>query len=397
MTQLESRRAFLRKSAALSSLAVCHGLVGRRALAEERSANEKLNIAFVGTANQARFSIDNLKNQNIVALCDVDDVYLAKAASDFPQAKTYADFRKMLEQPDIEAVAVCTPDHTHAPATLMALRMGKHVYCEKPLTHTVAEARLVAQEAAKAKKATQMGTQIHATDNYRRVVEIIQSGAIGRVAEVHTWVGNGWQGAHPLTDRPGESAVHWDLWLGPAACDLSIPLYSVDVALVLGFRRRRHGRHGLSSHGSALLGFGIARADERRGRGAACRCRVVPHGTGRGLSVSARGDGPPVKLTFYSGESIPTAILGQPTKVDGSLFIGDKGMLVAGYSNWKLLPEGEFAGYKPPEPTIARFDRPPCRMGQGLQGRQPDDVQFRLRRRADRSGAVGERFVSLGQ
>ena len=218
MPHHSTRREFLRRSAAFGSLAAGYGLFGRSLVAEERSANEKLNVAFVGTANQARFSIDNLKNQNIVALCDVDDGFLAKAANDFPQAKTYVDFRKMLEQPDINAVVVATADHTHAPATVPACGWGKHVYCEKPLTHTVGEARLVAQEATKAKRATQMGTQIHASDNYRQAVEIIQSGAIGPVREVHTWIGNGWNGAKSFTDQPPtESSVHWDLWLGPAA------------------------------------------------------------------------------------------------------------------------------------------------------------------------------------
>src|SRR5207244_2753038 len=127
------------------------------------------------------------------------------------------DFRKLLEQPGIDAVVVSTADHVHAPASAMAMKMGKHCYCEKPLAHNVYEARVVAETAKKMKVATQMGTQIHAEDNYRRVVELVQAGAIGPVRDVHVWCGKTWSGG----DRPREtpevpSYLHWDLWLGPA-------------------------------------------------------------------------------------------------------------------------------------------------------------------------------------
>ena len=142
---------------------------------------QKLNIACIGTANRAAGDIDELKHENIVALVDVDKNYLDRAAANFPTARTYADYREMLEKEadKIDAVMVGTPDHHHAPATIRAIRAGLHVYCEKPLTHTVQEARVVAEAAKELGVATQLGTQIHAGDNYRRVVEIIQSGAIG--------------------------------------------------------------------------------------------------------------------------------------------------------------------------------------------------------------------------
>src|SRR5262249_39219045 len=125
--------------------------------------------------------------------------------------------RKMLDQKGLDAVLVATPDHVHAPATLAALRAGLHVFCEKPLTHTVEEARLVAETAAKHKRITQMGTQIHAGDNYRKVVEIIQSGAIGNIREVHTWTGANYGGKQrPKKSEDVPEGFHWDLWLGPA-------------------------------------------------------------------------------------------------------------------------------------------------------------------------------------
>src|SRR5207249_2973142 len=131
----------------------------------------KLNIGCIGVGGRGKGDIDGVKGENIVALCDVDRTSLEKAAKMFPKASTYDDFRKMLEQKDIDAVTVATPDHMHAPASMMAMKLGKHVYCEKPLTHSVYEARLMRETAAKYKVATQMGTQGHAYAKLRRVVE----------------------------------------------------------------------------------------------------------------------------------------------------------------------------------------------------------------------------------
>ncbi|MFO0263405.1 MAG: Gfo/Idh/MocA family protein, partial [Planctomycetota bacterium] len=136
-----------------------------------------------------------------------------------PQAKKFRDYRELFDKEanNIDAVVVSTADHTHAPATSVALQLGKHVYCEKPLTHTVAEARTIAELAARAKVATQMGTQIHAEANYRRVVELVRSGAIGKVTEVFTWCNKGWSdGRFQPSANPAPANLDWDLWLGPA-------------------------------------------------------------------------------------------------------------------------------------------------------------------------------------
>ena len=193
------RRDFLKVSGA-GFAAISGGVWSQLAAAESKSPNEKLNIACVGTANRAAADIDGVQGENIVALCDVDKNYLDRAAARFPGARTYADYREMIDKETgkVDAVVVGTADHNHAPATIRAIRAGMHAYCEKPLTHTVQEARIIAEAAKKHNVATQMGTQIHAGDNYRRVVEIIQSGAIGDVTEVHVWVGKGWGGG----DRP---------------------------------------------------------------------------------------------------------------------------------------------------------------------------------------------------
>ncbi|HZU34499.1 MAG TPA: Gfo/Idh/MocA family oxidoreductase, partial [Gemmataceae bacterium] len=194
-----------------------------RAVAKKKpAANERLHVGVIGTANQAAYDWSNVAaaGAEIVALCDVDERMLGKAWERFPKAPVFTDYRQLLDQKGIDAVIVATPDHMHALATVAALESGRHVYCEKPLTHTVAEARLVARTAAKYKRVTQMGTQIHAGENYRRVVELIQTATIGPVREVHVWVGTSWGGgSHP--DRPHETppiprGLHYDTWLGPA-------------------------------------------------------------------------------------------------------------------------------------------------------------------------------------
>jgi len=201
------------------------------------------------------------KSENIVALCDVNANNLNAAGQRFPMARKHVDFRKMFDDAKgFDAVVVSTCEHTHAFATMLALKAGKHVYCEKPLTHGTWEARMIREEAARAKVATQMGIQIHATENYRRVVEIIQSGAIGPVKETHVWVGRAWGWQSPddakrnndivhVLDRPKESqpvpaGLDWDLWLGPA------PARPFNCHLIRSIFR---GRSGI---GGGILGMG---------------------------------------------------------------------------------------------------------------------------------------------
>src|SRR5436309_8768298 len=154
-----NRRTFI-KSASVLGAGVWLGI--ERGFCSGKSANDRLNIGIIGTANRAEENIAGVKSQNIAALCDIDQNFLDDVAGDFPKAKTYTDFRKLLEHPGLDAVVVSTADHTHGVATLLALQAGKHVYCEKPLTHTVKEARAVSEATARYKLATQMGTQIHA-------------------------------------------------------------------------------------------------------------------------------------------------------------------------------------------------------------------------------------------
>lgn len=355
MSQPVNRREFLSRSA-LTGAALGAGVWSSRAFAESPSPNEKLHVAMIGTAHQARFSIDNVKSQNIVALCDIDDKYLAQAKADFPAAKTYNDFRKMLEQPGIEAVVVATPDHIHAPATAAALHLGKHVYCEKPLTHTVSEARAIAELAAKMKVATQMGTQIHAGENYRRVVEIIRSGAIGPVKEVHTWAGRAWGGYKlPKSNPPVPPNIHWDLWLGPARERPYNPCYMPETWR--GWWDFGGGNIGdMACHHMDLPFWAL---DLRHPISVTAEGPPVdPNSCPLGLIVhyeyAARGDLPPVKLTWYDGTKIPEAIHGHRTGGGGNLFVGEKGELWADYGRYRVFSKEYFWDYIPPKPTIPR-------------------------------------------
>ncbi|MHC4192792.1 MAG: Gfo/Idh/MocA family protein, partial [Planctomycetota bacterium] len=181
-----SRRDFLASTAAVAAFTIVprHVLGGPGRTAP----SEKLNIAAIGSGGKGRGDIGGVRSENIVALCDVDDKKAADTFNDFPKAKKYRDFRKMLEkEKNIDAVIVATPDHTHAVATMMAIKMGKHVYTEKPLTHSIYEARQLAKAARKAKVATQMGNQGHSGKGNRLICEWIRDGAIGPVREVHAW------------------------------------------------------------------------------------------------------------------------------------------------------------------------------------------------------------------
>lgn len=353
-----NRREFLRQ-AGLLGVAGALGLEGcasapRRIL----SPNEKLNLGVIGTNHRARENIKEVMGENIVALCDIDDNYLAEAHKMFPSAKTYNDFRKLLDQGDLDAVVVATPDHIHAPATLMAMERGLPVYCEKPLTHTVREARLVAELAARKKLPTQMGTQIHAGENYRRVVEVIQAGAIGPVTEVYVWVGKNWavEGNRPKETPPVPKNIHWDLWLGPAPERPYNPTY-----IPQSWRRWWDFGSGtlgdMACHYMDLpfwaLGLRYPLTVEAKGP------QVHPEGAPHDLTVRyefpARGAQPPVKLTWMDDTLRPAKLKEHklPVWESGVLFIGSKGMMLADYNQYKLYPEKDFAGYVPPPKTIA--------------------------------------------
>lgn len=326
--------------------------------AENRSPNEKLNIAGIGVGGQGAWNIGNCAGENVVALCDVDDRRAKGSFERFPQAKKYRDFRKLLDEMgnQIDAVLVGTPDHIHAPAAVAAMRMGKHCYCEKPLAHTVAEVRMMIELANKNKLATQMGTQIHAGTNYRRVVELVQSGAIGPVSEVHVWHPVSYGGGDRPTDTPPvPPELDWDLWLGPAPVRPYHPCY------LPGTWRSwwDFGSGGLGDFGCHYMDLPFWALKLRHPTTVETEGPPLhPERTSPGLIVRyefpARGDLPPVKMTWYDGGKRPSFLAERKIPEWGAavLFIGQKGMLIADYGNHKLLPEDQFAGFKRPDPTI---------------------------------------------
>jgi predicted dehydrogenase len=328
------------------------------ALGALKSPNEKLNIAGIGVGGQGGWDIGNCASENIVALCDVDDRRAAGSFVRFPKAKRFRDFRKMLEQMDhqIDAVVVGTPDHTHAPPAMMAMRMGKHCYCEKPLAHSVHEVRAMIELANSKKLVTQMGTQIHAEANYRRVVELVQSGAIGPVSEVHVWhpVSYGGNG-RPKETPPVPKGLDWDLWLGPAPDRPYHPCY------VPGTWRSwwDFGSGGLGDFGCHYMDLPFWALKLRHPTTIeADGPPVQAENTSPGLIVRyefpARENLPPVTMTWYDGGKRPELPVSQKVPAWGAavLFVGRSGMLIADYGRHKLLPESQFAGFQPPPKTI---------------------------------------------
>jgi predicted dehydrogenase len=325
------------------------------------SPNERLNIAAIGATNRGAANISAVATQNIVAIADVDAELLEKGAQGYPMARKYRDFRDMLdkEADRIDAVVVSTPDHTHAPAAAMALRLKKHVYCEKPLTHTVYEARVLADLARKNNLVTQMGTQIHAGDNYRRVVELIEQKVIGTVSEVHVWVPVIWSDAK---FEPAEQPPHldWNLWLGPAP---ERP-YSKGIHPFYWRRFWEYGSGGLGDFGCHYLdlvhwALKLRHPTRITARGPEVDPVSCPPWLEVEYEYPARGDLPPVKVTWYDGghqpEILKTLRDGEGKLLEwraGQLFIGTQGMLISDYSRHLLLPVDKFANFKRPDPYI---------------------------------------------
>lgn len=353
------RRSFLSVSGAIASSLFVSGAPAR----PTRNPLEKLNIACIGTANRARDDINGVVHENIVALCDVDCDYLDRAASWFVEnghtrPALFRDYRNMLASAadSFDAVVIGTPDHHHAPATIRALRAGKHVYCEKPLTHTVAEARLVAETARDMGVATQLGTQIHAEPNYRRCVEIIQSGAIGDVTEAHVWVNKDWGGGErPATADVAPDSLDWDRWLGPAP---SRP-FAAGRYHPANWRRWWDFGQGtlgdMACHYMDLPFWALKLRHPTRceAEGPEPHPETCPLGMIVRYEFPAREDMPAVQLTWYDGDMIPKKIHDQPVPANGIMFVGTEGMMFASYTNYRLFPVEKFAGFTPPAPSIA--------------------------------------------
>jgi predicted dehydrogenase len=386
-----NRRRFIYYSTIAASAAAITGCssFGRKRVV---SPNEKLNVASIGVGGKGSSDLDGAaEGQNVVALCDVDENTLNKAAKKYPKAKLYRDYRKMLdEQKDIEAVTVSTPDHNHFHASMMAIQRGKHVYCQKPLTHSIWEARQLTEAARKHKVATQMGNQGHCHQGNRELCEIIWSGAIGDISEVHCWTNRPiWpQGMNrPSGSDPVPANLDWDLWIGPA------PMRPFKASWPADERPeyKRAGRavyHPFSWRGWWDFGCGalgdmgchvmdgpnwslglnnptsveIVDSSELFDESAPA-WSILRYEFPERKSEAANRTMPPVRLTWYDGGKMPQ----RPPEMEknfpesGSLFIGSKGKIVADTygMNLNILPESKMKNFVKPPQIIPRIPTHP--------------------------------------
>ncbi len=374
----KSRRVFMKSAGAAAAFTI----VPRHVLGGSgyTPPSDKLNIAGIGVGGMGKNNIRACETENIVALCDVDDEYSAEVYKKYPDAGVYTDYRNMLEkQKDIDAVIVATPDHSHAVTALAAMELGKHVYVQKPLTHSVNEARALTEAAKKYKVATQMGNQGHSGEGARLVCEWIWDGAIGHVRQVHAWTNRPVWPQGVEVDRPSEQpktpeTLNWDLWIGPAPMRPYHPIY-------LPAKWRAwwdFGTGALGDMGCHILDP-VAWALKLKYCESVEACtsaywhgffqrttplnETYPRSTIVRFQYPARDGMPPVKLTWWDGGLMPP----RPDEMEpgrrmgdndgGVLFIGDKGTIMCGCygRNPRLVPETAMKAYDRPEKTIPRI------------------------------------------
>ena len=346
-----NRREFLGTAAAVAAFT----FVPKRVLGStgQSSANNKLNIAGIGVGGQGAVDIKGVESENIAFLCDVDLARAADTIKRYPNAKVYRDFRVMLEKEakNIDAVVIGAPDHIHAPAAIMAMKMGKHVYCEKPMGHSIYDVRRMTAVARETKVVTQMGNQGHAGEGLRLYWEYIHAGAIGTVKEVHVWTDRAgtpqrawWpQGiGRPQGSEPVPETLDWDLWLGPAR--------------YRPYAKFSDGRGGMTTYapfnwrgwfdfGCGAMGdMAVHNADPAffaldldapiavEAETSEVNDETYPVWNIIRYEFPAQGDRPAVKMTWYDGAKLPP----RPAELEadrqlganGILFIGDKGTLM---------------------------------------------------------------------
>jgi len=400
-----TRRTFLKGTAA-GGLGFLFLRDSRLAFAYE--ANEKLNIAIIGAGGKGRSNLDSVSGENIVALCDVDARRAGESFEKYPQAKRFTDFRRMLDKmhKEIDAVVVSTPDHTHAVAALMAMKMGKHCYCEKPLTHSIYEARLMGETARRHKVATQMGNQGTAGNGLREAVEVIRAGCIGQVRDVHIWSNRPvWaQGlARPTEIQEIPKDLEWDLWLGPAE---SRPYHSAYLPFVWrGWKAFGTGAIGdMGCHTMNLTYMALqldnpisVEAETFDGTDESYPKRSIVRYT-----FPARGNMPPCRLTWYDGGLKPPAYVlpGREMPGSGCVMMTDKGILFSpddyGWT-YHLIPEENFADLKKPEPTLPRSPGHYVEWINACKGGQPAMSNFDYATGLTEMALLGNLAVLVGE
>ncbi|MFH1923771.1 MAG: Gfo/Idh/MocA family oxidoreductase [Planctomycetota bacterium] len=375
MSGSTTRRDFLKKTTLAAGAAATMSLVPRHVLGGPRQIppSEKMNVAGIGIGGMGAGNLRNLESENIVALCDVDPNHAAGTVKRYPNAKFFTDYREMLDaQTDIDGVVIATPDHTHAVISMAAIRSGKHVYCQKPLTHDVYEARMLAQAAKEAKVATQMGVQGHSGEGLRQICEWIWGGLIGEVREVDAWCSltyypwghAGWSSSwsqRPKETPPIPEGMNWDLWIGPASMRPYHRAYHPATwrcwwdfgSGMMGDR----GAHTFDPIFSALKLPAPTSID-------ATTCGNTPEVHPLSAIVTyefpARDAMPPVTLTWYEGTRPP-----RPADLEdgrqmpaegGMLFKGTEGTIMAGVygQSPRIIPEEKMQKAVLPEKTIPR-------------------------------------------
>lgn len=376
-----TRRAFL---ATATTSAVATGCATRvntaRVVPGKISPNEKLNIAGIGVGGMGKGNLAACREENIVALCDVDHGHAGKILDTYPSATRYHDFRKMFdaEANKIDGVIIATPDHTHAVIAMAAIGLGKHVYCQKPLAHSLHEVRKVTEAARAAGVQTQMGNQGHSSEQIRRLKEWIMDGAIGPVHEVHAWsdrpVGGDPWSDFPLMGRPKETppvpeSLHWDLWLGPAPERPYHPVYH--PLTWRGFYDFGTGPlgdmgcHILDPAFWALeLGHPTSVQATTTHHDPAVSAETYPRASIVRYQFPARGKMPPVKLTWFDGRLKPPVPAdfppGEELGGNGAIFLGEKGTIVHGShgaSSLTLYPASLRESYEQPPRRLPRVEQ----------------------------------------
>jgi predicted dehydrogenase len=364
-----SRRQLLKAAGAVAAFTI----VPRHVLGQGQTPpSEKLQMACIGVGGRGRANVNGVKGENVIALCDVDERRAAETFQAFPQVRRFRDYRKMFDalDKDIEAVTVATPDHTHAVIALEAIRRGKHVYCEKPLAHSIYEVRRLMQAAHEHQVVTQLGNQGHSFDTIRMFCEWIWDGAIGSVTEVHATCGS----VHcRVKDLPRLKEEHevppeldWDLWLGPAQWRRYHPLY-------LPGTWRSWMPFGCGTIGDwtchvvdpvfwALdLGAPKTVRAEVTGYDPKAHADTFPMGTVVTYEFAAKGRRGPVKLVWFDGVQTPPRPQeleeGRKIPRTGAIVIGAKGKIMYGShgaGSARIIPEAEMKAYERPPQTLPR-------------------------------------------
>lgn len=366
MSKSWNRRRFLTQVGAAGASGI--GLLGVPAFARSRFPSSKLNVAVIGCGGQGAENLSRVAGENIVALCDVDDERAGESFERYPKAKQFHDYRKLLDEMhgQIDAVVVSIPDHMHAPVSLAAMELGKHVYCEKPLTWGIEEARKMSRLAREKRLATQMGTQGMAMDRSRAGIELIRSGVLGDITELHVWTDRpeGWwpQGIdRPSATPPVRKGLDWDLWLGVAPQRAYNPAYCPFVWR--GWKDFGTGAVGdMGIHNAAMpfaaLELGPPASAELLAS-SPLKSETFPNWSRIRLEFPARDGHKPVVLYWYDGGQKPPASLipGRELAKNGAIVVGTKGTLSSVEwtgSEWRILPEDRFRDLKRPERSQPR-------------------------------------------